>query len=207
MQDDFKSWFWSCTSKLCPVKSKLFWSEGYILKVSSIFSFPSWKMQIFPMSACALVILNSYMYKVTQGKKTYITSTSLTSKLHSIAIIIIPVLSGHFWYENLFSSLFICSVEKCSGAVELTGIVLGTWIRLFHGSVCISLSSCAFMAWFCWSDQTNPEQCISLAAMLCPKILDQKADVSLEALCGHSMTVKWDVKILKDFNMRILKYF
>ena len=78
----------------------------------------------------------------------YCTSTSSANKLLSIPMIIMSVLSGHFWCENLLSSLFICSAEKCSGAVKLTGIPLEiTFLWLSQGSVWMLLSFLAFMSW------------------------------------------------------------
>ena len=66
----------------------------------------------------------------------------------------------------MLSSLLICSMEKCSGAVGLTGIVLEVWtlLWLFAGrETWTILSSCFLMAWFHWSNQNI----CTLAAMLC----------------------------------------
>ena len=57
-------------------------------------------------------------------------------------------------------------MEKCSGAVGLTGIVLEVWtlLWLFAGrETWTILSSCFLMAWFHWSNQNI----CTLAAMLC----------------------------------------
>ena len=87
------------------------------------------------------------------------TSTSLLSKLLSIAIIITPVLSGHFWCEKRLSSLFFLfcrKVFRCCTTHWNTSRNLQTVLKLFHGrATCTILSSCSFMASFPLSNQKS----------------------------------------------------